>query len=245
MGVRLPLFNYTSKKILTMRKYNEYVQKEIRRVKTMKNPKNAGWIFKPRRNHSIIYENDCVGRLSGVGKEAKKKLTEAGLTQVFQLAAIGNNEQEIKESINEIANETKLTVSFIQKLHLQALDAEHGEFPKEVNHLLSDNPYKSRYGNDWKEEIKKTKIMRPYICVSELVLHIVEETKKAYKGTKYEETYLFYHDALSQMTDNETIEWMRAEGILHRWIRPVLELNDVITVGEKSSENYAGRPVGN
>ena len=73
----------------------------------------------------------------------------------------------------------------------------------------------------------------------------MEETKKAYKGTKYEETYLFYHYALSQMTDNETIEWMRAEGLLHRWIRPVLGLNDSITVGEKTSDNYAGRPVGN
>ena len=35
------------------------------------------------------------------------------------------------------------------------------------------------------------------------------------------------------------------EGLLHRWIRPVLGLNDFIEVGDKSSENYAGRPVGN
>ena len=81
--------------------------------------------------------------------------------------------------------------------------------------------------------------------MSELVLHIVEETKQAYKGTKYEDSYLFYHNALLKMTDNETIEWMRAEGLLHQWIRSVLGLNDLITVREKSSENYAGRPVGN
>ena len=43
--VRLKLFDYTSKKVLTIRKFNEKVEKEIRRVKTMKNPKNA-WIVK-------------------------------------------------------------------------------------------------------------------------------------------------------------------------------------------------------
>ena len=100
-GIRLPLFNYTSKKILTMHKYNEYVPKEICQVKTMKNPQNAGWIMKPQRNHSIIHETDCVGHLSGVGKEAKKKLTEAGITQVFQLAAIGNDKKEKKDSIKK------------------------------------------------------------------------------------------------------------------------------------------------
>ena len=114
-----------------------------------------------------------------------------------------------------------------------------------MNHLLADNPYESRYREEWRVEIKKTKIVRSFECMSDLVLHVMEETKKAYKGTKYEDTYLFYHNALSQMTDNETIEWMRAEGLLHRWIRPVLGLNDSITVGEKTSDNYAGRPVGN
>ena len=189
--VRLKLFDYTSKKVLTIRKFNEKVEKEIRRVKTMKNPKNAGWIVKPWRNHSIIYENDCVGCLSGVGKEGEKKLAEAGITQVFQLAALGNHDEEVKNTIKEVAEATKLTVSFIQNLHLQALEAEHGDFPQEINHLLADNPYESRYGAEWRNEIKKTKIVRPFECVSDLVLHIVEETKKAYKGTKYEETYLF------------------------------------------------------
>ena len=198
-GVRLPLFDYTSKKILTIRNYNEYVRKEINQVKTMKNPINAGWIVKPRRNSSIIYETDSVGRLSGVREGRMKKLAEAGITQVFQLAAIGATEEEVKQSIKEIATQSKLTPSFIQNLHHQALQAEHGEPPQEVNHLLSENPYESRYGVEWEKEIKKTKIVRPYICVKELVLHIVEETKEAYKGTKHEESYLFYHDALSQM----------------------------------------------
>ena len=98
----MKLFDYTSKKILTMRKYNKYVEKEIRRVKTMKNPINAGWIVKPQWNRSIIYETDSVMHLSGVREGRMKKLAEAGITQVFQLAVIGSNDMEVKHSINEI-----------------------------------------------------------------------------------------------------------------------------------------------
>ena len=72
---------------------------------------------------------------------------------------------------------------------------------------------------------------------------------EAFKGTPFEESYLFYHDALTTMTDDECKEWMEGKGILKRWIRPVLGLNDLIIVtdnegNEKRSKNYAGRPVG-
>ena len=117
----------------------------------MKNPINAGWIVKPQQNRSIIYETDSVGRLSGVREGRMKKLAEAGITQVFQLAAIGATEEEVKQSIKEIASQSKLTPSLIQNLHHQALQVEHGEPPQEVNHLLSENPYELRYGDDWKK----------------------------------------------------------------------------------------------
>ena len=67
----------------------------------MKHPINASWIVKPQRNCSIIYENNCVGHLcvSGVREERSKKPAEAGITQVSQLAAIGNNGKEVKQSI--------------------------------------------------------------------------------------------------------------------------------------------------
>ena len=39
-----------------------------------------------------------------------------------------------------------------------------------------------------------------------LVWHIDNKSAKAYKGTKYKSTYIWYHDAESAMTDNDYIE---------------------------------------
>ena len=162
-------------------------------------------------------------------KRGKEK--EAGITQVYQHAAIGNSDGKVNESIKEITHQSSLTITIIQNLHLQALDAEHGEPPQPVNHLLGDNPYVLCYGEKWKDEIKKTTHLSLHIWVTELVTHIMNETKLAYKGTKYEDTYLFYHNALWQMTDNTTIKQMQKEGILHWWIRPVLGLQSAYLWG--------------
>lgn len=76
------------------------------------------------------------------------------------------------------------------------------------------------------------------------------ETVSAYKGTPFEKTYIWAHNALSQMTDNDCKEWMKKKGYWKRWITPVLECNDVITVFDPkknkivSSKNYRERPVG-
>ena len=91
--------------------------------------------------------------------------------------------------------------------------------------------------------------MTKYCNIKDLVLHINAKFSKAFQGTRYEETYLFYHDALTTMTDKDCIDWMEEKGILKRWIHPVLGLNDLIIVkdgngNEESSKNYVGRPLG-
>jgi hypothetical protein len=51
--------------------------------------------------------------------------------------------------------------------------------------------------------------MSPFVCISEVVEHIVVETARIYKGTKKEDDWMFYHDALSLMTAKDTIKWMQ------------------------------------
>ena len=184
-GVRLPLFNYTSKNILTISNYEKKIKEEIERTKSIKDGRTAGWIQSTRRQNQI-FEFDCVSCLLNVGEEKKKRLQQAGINYVCELAALGENEEEIKIAIKKIAEETQLSVQFIRKLHAQALEAEHGDPPIKINHLNTSNPYESRYGERWRCEIKKVKNMKKIVCVTDLVSFICEESAKAYQGTKHE-----------------------------------------------------------
>ena len=138
----------------------------------------------------------------------------------------------------------------VKRLHEQAKTSTEDHPPVETNYLKADNPYKARYGDRWKEVIKNVTSMRKYVCVTDMVQFMHDETAKIFKGTPYEDTYLFYHGVLSTMTDKDCIKWMEEKGILKRWIRPVYGLNNVIVIiddegKEKRSEHYGGRPVGN
>ena len=71
--------------------------------------------------------------------------------------------------------------------------------------------------------------------------HIVTESAKLFTGMQFEENWVFYHDALSLMTDNNTVEWIRQNDNLERWILPVNKLHqDNLTLSK-----YSHQPVGN
>ena len=82
----------------------------------------------------------------------------------------------------------------------QARNASEGSPPTSTNHQLATNPYKSKYGEKWEEEIKQSAQMRKFVSICSLVWHIYAETKSAFLGTEHN---FFYHDALSLMTANE------------------------------------------
>ena len=94
--------------------------------------------------------------------------------------------------------------------------------------------------------MSKIKSMSRYCNVRDLVCFMYDAMRDAFKGTKYEETYLFYHKALISMTDKDCNDWMRKEGILKRWILPELGMNDENVIldedgNEKQSIRYSGR----
>ena len=114
-----------------------------------------------------------------------------------------------------------------------------------IDHRLAANPYQSKYGSDWKTKIEKSPSLRLVRPVSDMIHHMAQETSNALKDTKYEGKALFYHDALSQLTEAKTIEWMEkneCEGrkLIDMWIRPVLGCNDEITLSNgKKTKVYA------
>ncbi len=68
-------------------------------------------------------------------------------------------------------------------------------------------------------------------------MQIYKHSKQIFKGTKYENDWYFYHDALSFMTCKQCQDFMIKQDIYKHWILPLHNIN--------AGTVYAGRPVGN
>ena len=82
--------------------------------------------------------------------------------------------------------------------------------------------------------MRKSSAFSGIACITEMVKHMVLETQACFKDTEHRDTYHFYHDALKQLTVDETVEWMKKTKIpgenrtmiYDRWVKPEMGLND-------------------
>ena len=121
-----------------------------------------------------------------------------------------------------------------------------------MDYRLCDNPYLAKYGeNEWERHICKKPLLHNLLPVSDLIIHMAKSTTEAMKGTVYEGHGLFFHDALSQLTEKETTRWMKNnmhEGRTYysMWITPVLGCNECFEIENgKRIKCYAHCPVDN
>ena len=71
-----------------------------------------------------------------------------------------------------------------------------------VDHQKADNPYLSKYeGDKWMDAISKSTTLHLVCPISDLIIHMANESSEAMKNTKVEGKALLYHDALSQLTE--------------------------------------------
>ena len=78
-----------------------------------------------------------------------------------------------------------------------------------VDYRKKANPYQARYGDCWSAVIKKTSAMSSYVVITDMVEHIIKESANLMQGTKHENDWVFYHDALSLMKAKDCLKWMR------------------------------------
>jgi hypothetical protein len=153
--------------------------------------------------------------------------------------------KEMKELTDEevVAKELNLICSpaILKKWREEAATCLQVEAPIDIDHRKSDNPYKSRYGEDWETVINANSHMSPYVCVTSMIEHICVETEKVMKGTKHEEDWYFYHDALALMTAKDTTDWMKEKGYYRRWLLPVNGLSK----DNQDLKKFWDRPIGN
>jgi len=77
VGERLAFYDYTAKKILSIKQYELKVREEIQKIKrlTRANAKKNGWIVRAHQS-GVLYLNDPVDRLKGIASQRAKKLVK-------------------------------------------------------------------------------------------------------------------------------------------------------------------------
>ena len=79
--------------------------------------------------------------------------------------------------------------------------------------------YQIRYPQTWREELKlacskalgakDSPTLKGYICVTDLMDHVVSESKRLFADTKYADSFVLFHDALKQWWEPEAQAYLR------------------------------------
>ena len=137
-----------------------------------------------------LYCNDKVTFLRGCKNKTQAKLLQANITTVQDLRFEGKSDLEVTNCLKKISEKSKVSFNTLTSFHEEAMKATPGSASTEINYLESSNPYKARYGESWEKIIEKTATCSTSCCVKHLVQFIRDKTRDAFKGTKYEDSYL-------------------------------------------------------
>ena len=176
-------------------------------------------------------DTDLAVIKSGLGPKTRDTLQGLGIENLGQLLEACANPSE------ELLKTPRITVKTLNKwkdvLRETLLP---GTCPPAINHKAHENPYLSRYGEEWKEKIGEATLCRGFVSINKLIDHMFVETAKVFVGTAHENDWVLYHDALALFTSKESMEYMRHKGFLSHLILPQFGLND--------GTAYANRMVG-
>ncbi len=112
---------------------------------------------------------------------------------------------DLKSCSNQQLLESGIFLKFLKKLRETIKDTLLAGDPPantiSINHRnnpLEQNPYKGQYGVDtWEKEVRKSAFLSNLVCITDLVLHMYEQTKACFVGSEYASSFYFYHNALS------------------------------------------------
>ena len=107
--------------------------------------------------------------------------------------------------------------------------------PSIKDHRETKNPYFSRYGEIWVENLKLSSSMSKFCCITYLIWFMMKEAEKLMKGSVHEDNFFIVRDALVLMTSKETMKQMKQNNYFHRWLIPMN--------GLQKRKPHAGRQV--
>jgi hypothetical protein len=191
------------------------------------------------RESGVIYTGDPVDKLPRLGASVKKLMSDRKVETVQQFAAFLRMRQDCRRNI--VKQIKGLSMEGLLLAEAAAERAQPGPPEPKVNRK-SNNPYLSRFGKDkwYAEVLKQPPAMKAVTNVRHLVEYIMKVSREEhFAGTKYEDDWYFYHDALLLMTATETVEWMKSRGYYKHWILPQHDLNSQVSYYQKV------KPIGN
>ena len=238
VGRRCVPYDYTSKVMVSVDDYKKLMKAEFQRVRALKG-RSGFWVQSNRDPNILYYQNDPVNKIKGIGKKTAEVLEQVGVKTVGDLSQF-----ESPTEIERLLKSKKISQAKLTKYWTEARQVVDKDAPPDIDHRLSPNPYKSKFGDDcWEENLQKSTTFchSAYIC--NYIDHMMKESERVMKGTIHENTWMVYHDALAIMTAKSTKEWMRQKGYLKRWILPSDDLYD--NLPDNVRKSYQGKPVGN
>jgi hypothetical protein len=229
-------FVYSSKVMITIKDRNKKRLLEMERVKGLKTG-GRRWVV-DNRVEGTLYRNDPVTKLKGCGLVVKRKFEANGIEFLSDLRAL--DEDGVLAIVNA-SPELSLTKRQVSLFKERATNVIDEDAPEVMDYRNESNPYLARFGeNQWENEIDSSVSLSSFVCVTKLIEHMWKETEKMFKGSKHEDNWYIYHDALTLMTATDTKLWMEEKGYLKRWIRPKLGLFDK----DPDLKAYRDRPPG-
>ena len=228
--MRCKSISYTNKKIISEKEWNDRINAEIERVRNLKTQaKNSPWIYNERIADKRLWEMDDLIMLDNLGKTKSKQLLELGIKTI--------------DDLNDFPNKDDIKIKGIKKILMQAASALPGNLTLQtLDYTKALNPYEAKYKTEWKEYISNSTALSPFVSINTIVMQMMDEAATVMKGSIFEHTWVFYHDALSLMTSKACISWMKETqygncSIFDRWLLPVNGLNE--------KTRYENKVVGN
>ena len=163
VGKRCLPFNYSEKVLLSVSDYEKKMAAEFLIVKNL--TAKAGYWVETNRPNGVLYLDDPINLLKGVGKVMLKKLLDSNFKTLSDLKGITN-----PDSV-EITGVPKSKFKNIWTLAQGCLDVKS---PPPVDHRKSDNPYFSKFGDRWETQLRKSSAFSHCVVITEYIEFMME-----------------------------------------------------------------------
>ena len=110
--------------------------------------------------------------LKGIGESSIKQMSKDWNIKTFQDVLSFDVEKHNFEKKQKLKSQIEKLTKIVEH------NCNNGNRPEPTNNMNAENPYESKYGDDWREKIELLEKMNNYVCITTLIKHIYEESRR-------------------------------------------------------------------